>query len=112
MKTIESLRFLKLKLKFRLKVKFWPTYTLYNSLSAKKTYLSMQIFSTCGTKTWSSLIIVCNGNLVLQEFTHSLVAWKISPSFTSPEELAATLILPLCNNKNKKEYNSNLLHNE
>lgn len=34
-------------------------------------YLSMQIFSTWGTKTWSNRMIVCNGSLARQDATHS-----------------------------------------
>ena len=37
------------------------------------TYLSMQIFSTWGTKTWRSLITVWRGNLVFQPVTHSVL---------------------------------------
>lgn len=43
------------------------------SLSSVKP-LSMQIFSTCGTSTWSKRINVCNGNLDFQLDIHSLVA--------------------------------------
>ena len=32
----------------------------------------MQIFSTCGTSTWSSLIIVCNGNFCFHEWTYQM----------------------------------------
>ena len=36
----------------------------------KLTYLSMQIFSTWGTKTWSILIMVCKSNFCFQEWTY------------------------------------------
>lgn len=36
-------------------------------------YLSMQIFSTCGTSTCNSLIMVCKGSFVFHEWTHSPV---------------------------------------
>ena len=36
------------------------------------TYLSMQIFSTWGTKTWSILIIVCNGSFCFQDWTYRM----------------------------------------
>lgn len=43
------------------------------------TYLSMQIFSTWGTSTWRSRMIVCSGSLHFQERT-----WgeKINPDYT------------------------------
>ncbi|KAK2182054.1 hypothetical protein NP493_369g04014 [Ridgeia piscesae] len=36
--------------------------------------LKMQIFSTCGTRTCSSLMMVCSGNFCFHEFTQSCVA--------------------------------------
>ena len=36
------------------------------------TYLSMQIFSTWGTKTWSILIIVCSGSFCFQDWTYRM----------------------------------------
>lgn len=35
----------------------------------KFSYLSMQIFSTWGTRTWSSRMIVCKGSLLFQDMT-------------------------------------------
>lgn len=41
------------------------------SQSPSSTHRSMQIFSTCGTSTCSSRMIVCSGNLERHEATHS-----------------------------------------
>lgn len=32
---------------------------------------SIQIFSTCGTRTWRRRMIVCKGNLTFHDWTHS-----------------------------------------
>jgi hypothetical protein len=45
------------------------------------THLSIHIFSTCGTSTCKSRIIVCSGSFVFQELTHSEVGthWPPAP---------------------------------
>jgi len=35
-------------------------------------HLSMQIFSTCGTRTWSNRMMVCRGSLLFHWYTQSL----------------------------------------
>lgn len=37
----------------------------------------MQIFSTCGTSTWSSRIMVCIGSFTRHEATHSGVGFHM-----------------------------------
>lgn len=62
-----------------------------NDSERNQTYLSMQIFSTWGTKTWSNRIIVCNGNLALHDATHSGVGVQIDAALT---EFDVTRMLP------------------
>lgn len=42
-----------------------------------RTYLSMQIFSTCGTSTCNNRMIVCRGSLTRHDDTHSGVGFQI-----------------------------------
>lgn len=51
----------------------------------------MQIFSTCGTKTWSKRIIVCNGSFARHDATHSVVGDQTDISDALDDE---TRILP------------------
>lgn len=58
-------------------LKFKPTWFL-------STYLSIHIFSTWGTRTCKSLMIVCNGSFVFHELTHSDVGIHCPPAPNIP----------------------------
>lgn len=57
-------------------------------------YLSMQIFSTCGTSTWSKRIIVCSGSLTRQAATHSGVGFHMGELWAIV--VGVIRILPRC----------------
>lgn len=59
----------------------------------------MQIFSTWGTRTWSNLIIVCNGSLVRHDATHSGVGVQIDALLTGFDD---TRMLPRCSINTEK----------
>ena len=65
----------------------------------KHTYLSIQIFSTWGTSTWSRRMIVWSGNFCFHERTQSEVGtqWLVETPVTelAAEKLAAELALVL-----------------
>lgn len=57
---------------------FVPTFSqTHKNIKKNRTYLSIQIFSTCGTRTCSKRIIVCNGNFTRHDATHSGVGFQI-----------------------------------
>ena len=55
----------------------WATYTRWYS-----TYLSIQIFSTCGTNTCRSLIMVCSGSFCFQACTYSKQTSYLNTAYT------------------------------
>lgn len=66
--------------------------------SGKNTNLSIQIFSTCGTSTWSNRIIVCRGNFCFQDKTQSEVGTQwldetpVTELTAAEQKLAAELV--------------------
>lgn len=56
----------------------------------KTTYLSMQIFSTWGTRTWSILIIVWRGSFCFHDWTYKKRKQKLQESKSRNKEFSST----------------------
>lgn len=89
-----------IKCKGILSWKFWflgaLSYLFSEIKNRIRTNLSMQIFSTCGTRTWSNRMIVCSGSLLFHCHTHSLDGTHWFVFSTLAFACSATRMPPFC----------------